>query len=380
MTGKILLVDDEEDFISALAEKMVLRGMEVSTTTSPSKVIEILDKESFDAVVLDLLMPQMDGLEVLKEIKKLSPETQVILLTGHATLDKGIEAIKLGALDFIEKPLDFQRLSGKINEARANKLLLEKNRMERRLREFLSLASLGELSVGVAHEINNPLAVILESVGWIKDLLADDEIIKTSPNLDEINKSVNLIMLHAKRCREVTHKLLSFARKQDHKEEIVNIGEVIREILEAFNYTQRTNINIATHVDKSAASIRVSAVELIQILRNLIDNAVDAIGENKGQIDIKVKCREDSLIIVVEDTGAGIPEAIKDRIFEPFFTTKPVNKGTGLGLYICYGIVKRLKGDIEIKSDEGKGTCFTITIPIDEIQRVRESNESPFRP
>ncbi|MDA8139497.1 MAG: hybrid sensor histidine kinase/response regulator [Desulfobacteraceae bacterium] len=365
MSGKILLVDDEEDFIAALAEKMVLRGMEVSQTTSPAKAIEMLDRESFDAVILDLLMPQMDGLEVLKAIKKLRPETQVILLTGNATLDKGIEAMKLGAMDLLEKPLDFQKLTGRLNEARANKLILEKERMEQRLRSFLRMASLGELAVGVAHEINNPLAAIREAAGWIKDLLADDEAMKISPNLAEIAESLKLIEVHCLRCKDITAKLLSFARSRDKEEaEKVEIGEVIKEVLETFNYTKRTNITVVTHVAPSIPPIVAAATEMLQVMRNLVDNAVDAIGEKNGQIMISAEGRGDWIIVEVKDTGPGVPEAVKDRLFEPFFTTKPVGKGTGLGLYICYGIVKRLKGDIVVKSEEGKGACITVTLPI----------------
>ena len=120
MTEKVLLVDDEEDCLEVLSERMKSRGIEVSTANSATEAIRIAEKESFDAIIVDLMMPEMDGLEALKLIKEKKPESQVILLTGHATVDKGIEAMKLGAMDFLEKPAYLSQLTEKIKKAHAN--------------------------------------------------------------------------------------------------------------------------------------------------------------------------------------------------------------------------------------------------------------------
>lgn len=117
MSEKVLLVDDEQDFLEALAERMQVRGMEISTTTSAWEALERMDEKSYDAIVLDLTMPEMDGLEALKAIKKKKPHLHVILLTGHADVKMGIEAMKLGASDYIEKPPDLEALIKKIKEA-----------------------------------------------------------------------------------------------------------------------------------------------------------------------------------------------------------------------------------------------------------------------
>ncbi|UCF83160.1 MAG: response regulator [Desulfobacteraceae bacterium] len=117
MSEKVLLVDDEQDFLETLAERMRVRGMEVSTTTSPWDALEKTDKKSYDAVVLDLTMPEMDGLEALKAIKKKNPDLHVIVLTGHSDVNMSIEAMKLGALDCIEKPPDLEALTRKIKNA-----------------------------------------------------------------------------------------------------------------------------------------------------------------------------------------------------------------------------------------------------------------------
>jgi len=137
MTEKVLLVDDEADFLDTLSERMRDRGMDVSTTTSAEDALKKLDAESYDAIVLDLMMPEMDGLELLKAIKKKKPELQVILLTGYATVGKGIEAMKLGAVDFLEKPADLKVLTEKIKEAQANKMVIVEKQVEEKMKNII---------------------------------------------------------------------------------------------------------------------------------------------------------------------------------------------------------------------------------------------------
>lgn len=137
MTEKVLLVDDEEDFIETLGERMRARGMDVSTTTSTKDALKKAQEESFDAIILDLMMPEMDGLEVLKILKEKRPELQIILLTGQATLEKGIEAMKLGAMDFVEKPANLDALTEKIRKAQAKKMILVEKETEEKIKDII---------------------------------------------------------------------------------------------------------------------------------------------------------------------------------------------------------------------------------------------------
>ena len=137
MTEKVLLVDDEEAFVETLAERMRHRGMEVATSTSGEDALELIDKEPYDVVVLDLQMPGMDGLEALARIKRRQPDVQVVLLTGHATVNKGVEAMKRGAMEFLEKPVDLATLQEIIHKAKAEKLILVERDTEERIREIL---------------------------------------------------------------------------------------------------------------------------------------------------------------------------------------------------------------------------------------------------
>lgn len=138
MTEKILLVDDEQDFLETLSQRITMRGIDVSATTSAKEAIAKVAAESYDAIILDLQMPEMDGLEVLRTIKKLKPDMQIIVLTGHATVKKAIEAMKLGALDLIEKPADLETIMEKIKKAHVKKLILVEKETEKKVKNIMS--------------------------------------------------------------------------------------------------------------------------------------------------------------------------------------------------------------------------------------------------
>jgi DNA-binding NtrC family response regulator len=138
---KVLLVDDEPHFVKLLAERLEGRGCNVETAGGGPEAIDKVKGEPFDAIILDLLMPDMDGLETLKQLKEINPDLQVILLTGHGTIDKGVEAMKLGAMDFVEKPADFKELLEKIKKAKDQRMLLVEKRHEERIKELMKSKS-----------------------------------------------------------------------------------------------------------------------------------------------------------------------------------------------------------------------------------------------
>ena len=137
MSEKILLVDDEKDFLDVMSERIEARGMQVTTAESAVNALKQVESGGFDAIILDLMMPGMDGLETLKAIKKKNPDLQVILLTGHATIEKGIEAMKLGAMDFLEKPADLDKLTEIIKKAQARKMIITERKMEEKMKQII---------------------------------------------------------------------------------------------------------------------------------------------------------------------------------------------------------------------------------------------------
>ena len=250
---------------------------------------------------------------------------------------------------------------------RIRKADTEKEGMNQQIIETGKMASIGELAAGIAHEINNPVAIMVEEAGWIGDLLEEEEF-AGSGNLPELKRALTQINTQGRRCKEITHKLLSFARKTDTIAKDVQVNDTISEIVNLSSQMAKYNkVIIETELQKDLPYITISPSEMQQVLLNLINNALDAMEKTGGRIKISTKISEiepGHIVIVVEDNGPGIPEANLPRIFDPFFTTKPVGKGTGLGLSICYGIINKMGGKIDVQSAVGKGARFRIWIPI----------------
>ncbi len=240
----------------------------------------------------------------------------------------------------------------------------EKEIMNEQVIEAGKLAAVGELAAGIAHEINNPIAIMVEEAGWIGDLLQEEDF-QDSDNLAEYRRALAQIRAQGERCKEITHKLLSFARRTDPRIREVQMNELIEEIVGVTEQRSRfSNVRVNLNLDPSLPVVSASPSEMQQVLLNLINNAIDAIGAGGGEVNITSRLEDDRVIIEVQDTGHGIPKAILPRIFDPFFTTKAVGKGTGLGLSICYGIIKKLGGEITVNSAVGVGTTFRIHLPV----------------
>ncbi|MBL7204449.1 MAG: two-component sensor histidine kinase [Desulfobacteraceae bacterium] len=252
---------------------------------------------------------------------------------------------------------------------RIAKIDQEKQMMNSQIVETGKLASVGELAAGIAHEINNPVAIMVEEAGWIEDLLEEEDL-KEGKNLDEFKRALRQINTQGKRCKEITHKLLSFARKTDSRVQDVQINELVQEVVGLSEQRAKySNVTINTHFQHNLPPVRVSEPEMQQVFLNLINNSLDAMEKTGGNIDISTRTEQGyygrDIIIDVADDGPGIPEANLGRIFDPFFTTKSVGKGTGLGLSICYGIINKLGGNIEVRSVIAEGTRFSIRIPLE---------------
>jgi len=204
---------------------------------------------------------------------------------------------------------------------------------------------------------------MVEEAGWMGDLM-EEITFDESENQVEFERAIEQIQTQGKRCKEITHKLLSFARKTDSTIQDVNIKELLEELVALSSQRAKYSmVEIRTDFQQNLSSLKVSTSELQQVFFNLINNAIDAMGHDGGTLTISSYEREKYLVIAVSDTGQGIPEANLDRIFDPFFTTKPVGKGTGLGLSICYGIIEKMGGKLEVASTVGTGTTFLTSIP-----------------
>jgi len=257
-----------------------------------------------------------------------------------------------------------KRMVGHI--ARADR---EKEMMNEQVIEAGKLASVGELAAGIAHEINNPVAIMVEEAGWIEDLLEEEEIRETE-NVEEFRRALKQIRTQGIRCKEITHKLLSFARKTDPKLKVVELNDLVGDVVGLSEQSAKySKVKITQNLTPGLPPIAVSPSEMQQVLLNLINNAIDAMDKNGGEVQITTHIDGDRIVVDIADNGQGIPRSNLQRIFDPFFTTKPVGKGTGLGLSICYGIIKKMGGEISVNSAVGVGTTFHISLPVPEENR-----------
>jgi signal transduction histidine kinase len=367
---RVLLVDDEVDFLTSLSQRLQLRGVPTLSASNGPDALEILDRKPVDVVVLDVRMPGMDGIEALRHIKERHPRVEVVMLTGHADLDTAFEGMRFGFFDYLTKPVQLPELIAKIEDAfrrRRGEEVAGGETFTGKLQQHMivadRLASLGELAASIAHEINNPLAVIAESAGWLRSRASRAEV-----GPDELRSAVSLALDKIEsaidRASRISQNFLRFARAPDAQVRDLDLGELASEVRDL---TVRT----AAHADIEVAVTRAPGADLSlssdpyqvrQVLLNLVTNAIQAIGR-EGRVELAVDGRPDEVSVSVVDDGPGIPPEHLERIFEPFFTTKEEGHGTGLGLAVSRGIVEKLGGRIEVDNRPGSGCTFRLVLP-----------------
>jgi two-component system NtrC family sensor kinase len=222
------------------------------------------------------------------------------------------------------------------------------------------LSSIGRLAAGVAHEINNPMAIINEKAGLMKDLI---EFNPSFPDRDKYLSLVNVILQSVNRCRSITHRLLGFARRMEVQIEVLDLNETLEETVTFLEKeASYRNIDVRLQLAPNLPKIASDRGRLQQVFLNILNNALAAVDDG-GMVTLTTWERDvDFVAISIQDNGRGMSEETLKHVFEPFFTTKK-GQGTGLGLPITYGIIKKLGGDIEVQSKEGKGTTFTVYLP-----------------
>ncbi|MBF0205021.1 MAG: response regulator [Desulfamplus sp.] len=374
----ILLVDDEDSYREILSKRLARRGIHVLQAEGGEKALQILEKHPVDIIILDVKMQGMDGIECLRHIKERYEGSEVIMLTGHAEIHGGVEGIKSGAFDYLTKPVELEHLIRKIMQAhnKIRRCLAEKQEIEfkERVKQQMVVAerlvALGTMATGVAHEINNPLAVIKDSAGLLQQILSKPEM-RTIPRIDDFEKGLERINKAVNRASKITQQLLQAVKTQtmDMVDPSTFVEVSLKELLEEAIALVEPEASLK-QIKVSLKSVEPHPIswtdpfQLLQVLLNLLSNSIQAIAVDSGQITCSLSSSLEEAKIVIKDNGCGISKENLARIFEPFFTTKDPGKGTGIGLYVSWGIIANLGGLISVESDIGKGTTFTITLPV----------------
>lgn len=495
---KILLVDDEESIRNIMRMTLELDGYEVSMAEDGVRALELFEKEKPEVVLLDVKLPGMDGIEVLRRIRAVDPDTEVIMITGHGDMEMAVECLRREASNFLTKPISEELLSLSLKRAMdkisltkklkrytrnletlvreanvelerayqfreniienspdaivcvrkggeitifnsaAEKLLgyrkrevigkmnivhiyppgdakkimkdlrsvdfggpgilqkrevmlldktgaqipvfisaailyedgresgsmgiftdmREKLKLERQLLRSEKLSSLGKLSAGIAHEINQPLTGVLTFAHLL---------LRQHKNDEKTRKDLEVIVRETTRIRGIVQGILDFARETPMQKRPRRIEEVVDQTLEIVVHQQRFfGISLVKQYDPSVPEVVIDSNLMEQVFMNVILNALEAM-TGSGTLTVGTRVSERWAEVNFTDTGQGMPEEMLDRIFDPFFTTKDSTEGMGmgLGLAVSYGIVKNHNGDIQVTSRPGKGTTFTIKLPLE---------------
>jgi two-component system NtrC family sensor kinase len=389
---RILIVDDQTPNLEALGMVLEMAGYSNVRCLDDSRcLLSVFEEFRPDLILLDLHMPHIDGLTALDQLATVIPRDgylPILMLTGDATSEAKEKAFSRGAHDFLTKPLNRGEVRLRVRnlletrrlhlELKARNASLEEQAEElgqtnRKLRETQThlihsekMAGLGQLVAGIAHEINNPMAFVINNLFLVDEALARLEASQEQPSavICKIRTKVKDAQSGAVRVKELVSRLRTFSRLDEGELKTVDIQDSIESVLLFLHHRMEGRIEIERNYGEDRM-LTCFAGELNQVLMNLIANAIEAI-DGYGRITLSTARRNGDFVIGVRDTGKGIPEEIRNRIFEPFFTTKPVGEGTGLGLAISYGIMKAHHGSMEFASQAGKGTEFVLTIPVAE--------------
>lgn len=409
MDRKILLVDDETSVRMMLREFLSERYV-CETAASTREALDKLAAEPFALVISDMLMPGLSGVELLREVLAQYPDTAFIMLSGVNRAQRVMDAVRLGAFDYLVKPCDLDVLERCVERALERRMLKREARrykedLERRNEELAAqklelerlqaqivhsekMASLGQLAAGVAHELNNPAGFIIGNMEILKECASDlerllsfyeklrftpedaarivalQEKIGYEQTLGDLRSIIEDCREGAERIRDIVQNLRTFSRLDEAELKRVDLHEGIDSTIRLLSrYYSAPNITLERDYGELPA-VECFAGQLNQVWMNLLANAAQAVSGKGGRVRVATRLEEEMAIVSISDTGPGIPAENLGKIFDPFFTTKPVGEGTGLGLSITYGIITRHGGRITVESSLGCGSTFTVYIPI----------------
>lgn len=406
---RVLIVDDSATIRKVFTKQLSTR-YECVEASSVIDALEILKEGEFALVIADIQMPGLSGVELLRKIIEKYPHTAVIMVSGIDQPHRVLDALRLGAFDYLIKPCEpyvleltaeraLERRSLLINAKRYKADLELRNaelaegkaqleRLQTQIVQNAKMASLGQLAAGVAHELNNPAGFVYGNMDLLRDSVAGllrllefydaaelpdsvaaeaaaiKERIAYDETLGDLESIISDCQEGAERIRDIVQNLRTFSRLDEAEFKKTDIHEGIDSTIRILSrYFSGDNIRLIRNYGQ-VPPIDGFSGQLNQLWMNLLANAAQAVGGKAGEVRIETGTEGDRAYVSITDTGCGIPPEHLDRIFDPFYTTKPVGEGTGLGLSISFGIVERHRGRIDIKSELGSGTTIKVVLPL----------------
>jgi two-component system NtrC family sensor kinase len=406
---RLLIVDDEEKVCSLFAQCLNER-YSCETAANAQEALDWLQQEPFALVITDIQMPGLGGIELLRKINELYRDTAVIIASGVDRTQRVIDAIRMGAYDYLVKPCDLDVLELCVDRALERRTLLrnarrykedlekrnlelarrksELERIQAQLVHSEKMASLGQLAAGIAHELNNPAGFIFSNMealpqylNWVERVLASYEqaslnesdaarVTASKAEADYQNVMSDLESIAAdsysgaERIRDIVQNLRLFSRLDEAELKHVDLHEGIESTIRLLSqYYNSPGITLRREYG-FVPPVECYAGQLNQVWMNLLVNAAQAIGDRGGEVCIRTSSDGKLASVSISDTGSGIAPEHVNKIFDPFFTTKAIGEGTGLGLSISHGIVIRHGGTLTVESALGCGTTFNVSFPI----------------
>jgi signal transduction histidine kinase len=397
--ARLLVADDEIGPRESV--RVVFRDeYEVAAASCGAEAIAYVRQNPVDIAVLDIRMPDLTGIDVLKALKQIDPNIEVIMLTAYETLDTARDAIRYGASDYLNKPFDVRAMRETVARCLENRrkkmaALLEladlQKKTEQLQREVVNnnrALTAGVLSSGVIHDVNNPISIIM-----IKTEMLIEKIRRVQgcdpTTVADLTKDLELINRETERCRSITRRFLDLSRRKEDAAQSLNANNLVADVLALLKaHPAAADKELLKNVPAEPLTIHGNQSELFQILVNLGVNALQAM-KSGGKLTLCVRAcaaplrdlenlsnppavvhrapqlnvNQPFVEIAVHDTGSGIPQEVLPRILEPYFTTKPKGEGTGLGLAICAQLLDHYHGALKISSVAGKGTTCAVYLP-----------------
>ncbi len=391
----VLAVDDDHNNLKLVSASLTLEGYEVVCASSGEEGLEVLAERQIDLLLLDVRMPGLDGIEVCRLIRaqpRFARMPIIFLTADHADAEHMMTGLDAGGDEYLHKPISRRMLSARVR----NLLRLASADRERALLMQIAqsekLAAVGQIAAGVAHEVNNPLSFVLSNLeslrGYVGDLMRVVKAYRVSPDaggaldrtldidamMEDLQPLIDETVHGGSRVRAIVQELKTFSRQDGDTFEPVDLSEIARTTLVL---TER-ELSSKAALEKDLKPARIALAprqRLHQVMLNLLVNALHAVEArppgpgSRNVIKVSTRMEGTQAVLEVKDTGCGISEAVRARIFELFFTTKPVGVGTGLGLSVCAMVVERLGGTIDVESQVGQGTTFTVRVPAEAAGR-----------